>query len=372
MPEGHMRGYAWAFAAALANASQDNLRKLASNRVKNPIEIVALSELFNVSVLAGLVWWSGKMGVFSAYLRRGELMALAAAAGWLKALSAMMLQRALQLTPLSLCVPYLAFTPLWLLVISFFLVHETPTVRGVIGVCVITAGAYMLNANCGPPSKFEKSPRIEEGESGSFRRQMSSRGALDKLAPADAAFGWMSIAFSAEETDAFREERYTKYFGFVGRSVARQVSTLHANPGSLITLAIAAVYALVADLDKLGKLHSGDLLVFIFLQRCFFLALPLSYVIVKNRAAFLVFRSFKVALVLALIGLLDIFTMYSFLQSINYIFTSYAVAAKRSSILASVLGGAIFFKEPIAKRLPYVFIMLVGMSLILLADADRH
>ena len=75
-----MRGYAWAFAAALANASQDNLRKLASNRVKNPIEIVALSELFNVSVLAGLVWWSGKMGVFSAYLRRGELMALAAAA----------------------------------------------------------------------------------------------------------------------------------------------------------------------------------------------------------------------------------------------------------------------------------------------------
>ena len=372
MPEGHLRGYAWAFAAALANASQDNLRKLASNRVKNPIEIVALSELFNVSVLAGLVWWSGKMGVFSAYLRRGELMALAAAAGWLKALSAMMLQRALQLTPLSLCVPYLAFTPLWLLVISFFLVHETPTVRGVIGVCVITAGAYMLNANCGPPSKFEKSPRIEEGESGSFRRQMSSRGALDKLAPANAAFGWMSIAFSAEETDAFREERYTKYFGFIGRSVARQVSTLHANPGSLITLAIAAVYALVADLDKLGKLHSGDLLVFIFLQRCFFLALPLSYVIVKNRAAFLVFRSFKVALVLALIGLLDIFTMYSFLQSINYIFTSYAVAAKRSSILASVLGGAIFFKEPIAKRLPYVFIMLVGMSLILLADADRH
>ena len=45
-----MRGYAWAFAATLANASQDNLRKMASNRVKNPIAIVALSELFNVSV----------------------------------------------------------------------------------------------------------------------------------------------------------------------------------------------------------------------------------------------------------------------------------------------------------------------------------
>jgi len=372
MSEGHAIGYAWAFAAALSNASQDNLRKVASNRVKNPIEIVALSELFNVSVLAGLVWWFKKASVFSAYVRRGELMALAASAGWLKALSAMMLQRALQLTPLSLCVPYLAFTPLWLLVISFFLVHETPTLRGVVGVCVITAGAYMLNASCGPPSKLEKSPRIEEGESGSFRRQTSSRGALDRLVPANAAFGWMSIAFSSEETDAFREERYAKYFGFVGRSVARQVSILQSNPGSLITLAIAAVYALVADLDKLGKLHSGDLLVFIFLQRCFLLLLPLSYVVVKNRAAFRVFRSIKVTIVLALIGLLDIVTMYSFLQSINYIFTSYAVAAKRSSILASVLGGAIFFKEPIAKRLPYIFIMLVGMSFILLADADKH
>ena len=376
--EGHALGYAWAFAASLANASQDNLRKLASNRVKQPIEIVALSEVFNVVALACAVGASGKWGKFARYARRGDLVALAAAAGWLKALSAALLQRALRLTPLSLCVPYLAFTPLWLLVISFFLVHETPTLRGVLGVMVITVGAYMLNANSAAPEKLEKSPRLEEGlvrgGGGSSGRVRSARESLESLAtPPTNGAGWMSIAFSEAAASSFREERYGVRLGCVGRSVARQVTTLRANPGSLITLGIAAVYALVADLDKLGKLHSDDLLVFIFLQRCFLLAPPLTYVMVKNPAAFNVFtKTKKVGCALALIGFLDIASMYAFLQSLNYIFTSYAVAAKRTSILASVVGGALFFKEPIARRLPYIFIMFIGMALILLADADKH
>ncbi len=377
--EGHALGYAWAFAASLANASQDNLRKLASNRVKQPIEIVALSEVFNVVALACAVGASGKWGKFVRYARRGDLVALAAAAGWLKAVSAALLQRALRLTPLSLCVPYLAFTPLWLLVISFFLVHETPTLRGVLGVMVITVGAYMLNANSAPPAtKLEKSPRLEEGLArgggGSSRRLRSARESLESLAtPLTNGTGWMSIAFSEAEASSFREERFGRRLGCVGRSVARQVTTLRANPGSLITLGIAAVYALVADLDKLGKLHSDDLLLFIFMQRCFVLAPPLAYVVVKNPAAFNVFKKTKkVGFALALIGFLDIASMYAFLQSLNYIFTSYAVAAKRTSILASVVGGALFFKEPIARRLPYIFIMFIGMALILLADADKH
>ena len=377
--DGHALGYAWAFAASLANASQDNLRKLASNRVKQPIEIVALSEVFNVAALACAVIASGKWGTFVMYARRGNLVALAAAAGWLKAVSAALLQRALRLTPLSLCVPYLAFTPLWLLVISFFLVHETPTLRGVLGVCVITVGAYMLNANSAPPAtKLEKSPRIEEGlvrgGGGSSGRLRSARESQDSFtAPLTPDLGWMSIAFSEAEVSSFREERFGRRLGCVGRSLARQVTTLRANPGSLITLGIAAVYALVADLDKLGKLHSDDLLVFIFLQRCFLLAPPLTYVVVKNPAAFSVFtKTKKIGLVLALIGFLDIASMYAFLQALNYIFTSYAVAAKRTSILASVVGGALFFKEPIGRRLPYIFIMFVGMALILIADADKH
>jgi drug/metabolite transporter (DMT)-like permease len=236
----------------------------------------------------------------------------------------------------------------------------------------------MLNANSAAPEKLEKSPRLEEGlvrgGGGSSGRVRSARESLESLAtPPTNGAGWMSIAFSEAAASSFREERYGVRLGCVGRSVARQVTTLRANPGSLITLGIAAVYALVADLDKLGKLHSDDLLVFIFLQRCFLLAPPLTYVMVKNPAAFNVFtKTKKVGCALALIGFLDIASMYAFLQSLNYIFTSYAVAAKRTSILASVVGGALFFKEPIARRLPYIFIMFIGMALILIADADKH
>ena len=150
------------------------------------------------------------------------------------------------------------------------------------------------------------------------------------------------------------------------------MSTLRANPGSLITLGIAAMYALVADLDKLGKLHTTDLLVFMFMQRAFLLVLPLAYVLIRRRGAFVALAaSKKVAVAIALIGLLDIASMFAFLEALNYIFTSYAVAAKRTSILASVLGSAVFFKEPIARRLPYVMIMFAGMALILLADAKH-
>jgi multidrug transporter EmrE-like cation transporter len=46
---------------------------------------------------------------------------------------------------------------------------------------------------------------------------------------------------------------------------------------------------------------------------------------------------------------------------------SYAIAAKRSGILLSVLSGAVFFKESIRDRLPYVMVMLLGMTLILLS-----
>ena len=391
----HARGYAWAFVASFANASTDNLRKFASSRVKHPSEIVALSELVNVLALTTAVMMTGRTPALVASLRRREFMALAGSAGVLKALSGVLLQRALQLTPLSLCVPYLAFTPLWLLMISFFLVHETPTMRGVVGVCVITLGAYMLNANAGKDGVGEKadakSPRgaapstagdSASGASASSTARGIGGGAriLDALSPPmmgkktlARTQSWMSIASSGLETviDFGATDKRAKQ-GVFARSIGHQMDTLRKNPGSLITMLCAALYALIADLDKLGKLHSKDVLVFMCIQRCFVCFPAMVWVIARSPSAFKNFRSARTAVTLALIGLTDIAGMAAFLMAINHIFTSYAVAAKRTSILASVVGGAVFFKEPIARRLPYIFIMFVGMALILLADADRH
>ena len=53
--------------------------------------------------------------------------------------------KAIQVSDLSLCVPMLAFTPLFLLGTSPLLVNEFPTPVGLIGVIVIVIGSYILN-----------------------------------------------------------------------------------------------------------------------------------------------------------------------------------------------------------------------------------
>jgi drug/metabolite transporter (DMT)-like permease len=54
--------------------------------------------------------------------------------------------RALRSTDLSLAVPMLAFTPLFLIGTAAVILHEIPSAIGVLGIIVIAAGSYVLNA----------------------------------------------------------------------------------------------------------------------------------------------------------------------------------------------------------------------------------
>jgi len=53
--------------------------------------------------------------------------------------------RALSSTDLSLCVPMLAFTPVFLILTSFLILGELPTIAGTAGILMVAAGAYLLN-----------------------------------------------------------------------------------------------------------------------------------------------------------------------------------------------------------------------------------
>ncbi len=53
--------------------------------------------------------------------------------------------RAIQVSPLSLTLPYLAFTPLFMLLTGFVVLAEIPNLWGLAGVMVIVAGGYVLN-----------------------------------------------------------------------------------------------------------------------------------------------------------------------------------------------------------------------------------
>lgn len=53
--------------------------------------------------------------------------------------------RMLPKTDLSLAVPMLSFTPVFLLLSSFFLLHEVPSLAGLFGILLIITGSYVLN-----------------------------------------------------------------------------------------------------------------------------------------------------------------------------------------------------------------------------------
>jgi uncharacterized membrane protein len=57
----------------------------------------------------------------------------------------LMLVKALQLSDLSLCVPMMAFTPVFLLVLAPLLTGDLPTVAAVVGATLVTIGSYVLH-----------------------------------------------------------------------------------------------------------------------------------------------------------------------------------------------------------------------------------
>lgn len=53
--------------------------------------------------------------------------------------------KAVQQSPLSLTLPFLAFTPLFLIPISYILLGELPTIVGIFGIILIVTGSYVIN-----------------------------------------------------------------------------------------------------------------------------------------------------------------------------------------------------------------------------------
>jgi len=53
--------------------------------------------------------------------------------------------KALKLSPLSLTVPFLAFTPLFMLLTSWIILGEVPDAKGVLGILLIVGGAYSVH-----------------------------------------------------------------------------------------------------------------------------------------------------------------------------------------------------------------------------------
>jgi drug/metabolite transporter (DMT)-like permease len=53
--------------------------------------------------------------------------------------------KALKLSPISLAIPFLSFTPVFLIVTSFLMLGEKPDVSGLSGILLVSVGGYLLN-----------------------------------------------------------------------------------------------------------------------------------------------------------------------------------------------------------------------------------
>jgi len=82
----------------------------------------------------------------------------------LEVISLVLYIRAIRLSPLSLTVPFLALSPVFIIFIAFVFLGEVPDAGGAAGVLLIAAGAYTLNASAsksgllGPVKAIFKEP----------------------------------------------------------------------------------------------------------------------------------------------------------------------------------------------------------------------
>lgn len=141
-------GFAYAAAAAIAHSCIDASRKLASQRFTSA-ELVGLVGVLDAAFLSLLVYGTGTTfyaGTHT-FVHRAQLhlfLAIVVCGACVKVLVGFMYQRALHVSPLSVTVPYLAFTPVLLLFTGYIVVHESPSSQGLLGVFVVTLGGYLL------------------------------------------------------------------------------------------------------------------------------------------------------------------------------------------------------------------------------------
>jgi uncharacterized membrane protein len=107
--------------------------------VLNEKQVVIGRLLFAVPILWILVFIEG-MPVISEKIIWVYLIGIP-----LEALALALYIKALNISALSVTVPFLSFTPVFLLITSPLLISEMPGVTGVIGVIIIACGAYILN-----------------------------------------------------------------------------------------------------------------------------------------------------------------------------------------------------------------------------------
>lgn len=74
--------------------------------------------------------------------------------------STLLYLRAIEISPLSMTIPFLALTPVFSILTSFVILNELPSLKGSAGILLIAAGAYLLNIHTTKEGMLEPLKKI--------------------------------------------------------------------------------------------------------------------------------------------------------------------------------------------------------------------
>jgi drug/metabolite transporter (DMT)-like permease len=236
----------------------------------------------------------------------------------LEILAMLLYMAAIRDHPLSLTLPYLAFTPVFVLAIAYWLLGERISMQGAAGVLLVVAGAWLLNAD--------------------YAR----------------AGDW--------------------------RSWGKPLAAILRQPGPRMMLAVAVIYAFTSTMGKaaLAYLPAEQFGAFYFLSLGLLVpvvfALPLPRRIrpaaprSPHRAITGLFRRPAAVVGVAALNAVMVYTHFLALQLVE---VAYMIAVKRTSLLFGILFGALLFRERhLGTRLPAGALMLAGVVMILTGRAS--
>lgn len=281
-------------------------------------------------------------------------------------------QRALSMAPMSLTVPFLSFTPVLLVFIAYVFLNERPSSLGLVGVLTVALGGYLLG----------KIPQKKDDATSMVGQAKDDSDSLEDLEDGGAA----SSSFSLLKPGARSHRRNTSSsltdspslsnlaaaaFGSRGGldSSSKPPVNDHLSPvasAPLIMLFVALLFSITSSLDKLGLTLSPNHTVFVYVtfQRIF-IAILTSPSLAMSRPLDFRFLLSHFKILVAIAGF-ELLSVLFFLAAIDHLHVAYVVAIKRVNILFSVLIGAVFFKEPVRERIPYVLLMMAGCVLIVI------
>lgn len=295
------RGVSIAVINSVVNALCDPLRKYLT-KFMDPFMVVATRGLVQAPLfcLWALVDTGGKLPPLNRLFWTSVCIS-----GSINIITSYLYNRSIQISTLSATIPFLSFTPAFLVVVAFLVLGEVPTVSGVLGVSIAVLGGFWLQ--------------------GAKDDHVAKDFPLDTASASKGSMYMIVVAFLWSISNAFDKIGVQNSTPLVYGATIQVIVALGSFVLQRLRVGGEEIYHPIGTEVKI----------------------PWGYVV--------------------LAGLTSVVAYYINLVATQYLEVSYVIAIKRSGCIWSVLMGRFLFRERgLRKKIPSILLMVVGVACIVL------